>query len=126
MLFRWPSVKMTTLTFSVSTAGAPGGAVVNTATIDADALPGGAVTVSASTLVMADVDLSPSTKTAPTEVATGEPINYVIHIINSGDAAASNVVLTDPIPAGTTYVVGSVTGGCSYIAGQIEGIIRIA
>lgn len=41
------------------------------------------------------------------EVEPGDVLTYTIHFNNSGQDGATNVVLTDPIPAGTTYVPGS-------------------
>lgn len=50
-------------------------------------------------------------KTAsPAGVAPGGIITYTITLNNTGSVAANNVVITDPIPAGTTFVPGSVTG----------------
>ncbi len=52
-----------------------------------------------------------------------EPINYTITVTNLGPATASNVVLTDPLPAGSSYVSqGSGCGGggaCSYSNGKV-------
>lgn len=42
--------------------------------------------------------------------APGDIITYTITLTNSGNVSADSVVLTDVIPAGTTYVAGSVTG----------------
>ena len=41
------------------------------------------------------------------EVRPGDEIQYRITIANRGDAEATNVVLTDEVPRGTTYVAGS-------------------
>ena len=43
------------------------------------------------------------------EAAPGETVIYTIHFENIGDSAATNVVVNDPIPEGTTYVPGSAT-----------------
>lgn len=40
----------------------------------------------------------------------GDVLTYTIALTNSGNAPANNVVITDSIPAGTTFVAGSVTG----------------
>ena len=40
-------------------------------------------------------------------IAPGDVLTYTISFENSGQDGATNVVLTDPIPAGTTYVPGS-------------------
>jgi uncharacterized repeat protein (TIGR01451 family) len=39
----------------------------------------------------------------------GTTLTYTIVVTNGGSAAASGVVLTDPVPANTTYVDGSIT-----------------
>ncbi len=39
----------------------------------------------------------------------GTTLTYTVVVTNSGTGAASSVVLTDPIPANTTYVAGSIT-----------------
>lgn len=40
----------------------------------------------------------------------GEVLTYTLALTNSGNAVANNVVITDAVPAGTTFVAGSVTG----------------
>lgn len=53
------------------------------------------------------------------EVVPGDILTYTLSFTNSGRDGATNVVLTDPIPAGTTYVPGSLevlengTGGAT-------------
>ncbi len=59
-----------------------------------------------------------STKTAPAKAVVGDPIGYTVTIVNSGTASADDATMVDPIPAGTTYVAGSVTGGAVYDAGS--------
>lgn len=53
-------------------------------------------------------DLSGSSKTVDkTEAMTGEELQYTITISNSGDATASSVVVTDSLPAGVSYISGT-------------------
>ena len=40
-------------------------------------------------------------------VNVGDPITYIINITNNGGTAHNNVVVTDPLPVGTTYVLES-------------------
>jgi uncharacterized repeat protein (TIGR01451 family) len=76
--------------------------------------------------------LGTSYKSAPSAVIIGNNIAYTVHVINNGTAPANSATMTDPIPAGTTYVAGSVScssGACTYNAGlnRIEwsGVVAI-
>lgn len=46
-----------------------------------------------------------------TPVASGDLLTYSLVITNTGNANATNVVAEDTIPAGTTYLPGTATGG---------------
>ncbi len=57
-----------------------------------------------------DADLE-IVKTASAPVSSyGAQLTYTIAVTNNGPAAAQDVVVTDPLPAGETYVSGSGTG----------------
>ncbi|MCI0395891.1 MAG: DUF11 domain-containing protein [Chloroflexi bacterium] len=64
-----------------------------------------------------------SYKLGPALSYPGDNITYTIVVSNTGNIASTSTVMTDTIPAGTTYVPGSVacTGGatttCAYDAG---------
>jgi uncharacterized repeat protein (TIGR01451 family) len=70
----------------------------------------------------AQPNLSESTKEVwPAKAEPGDILTYTVHIINTGDAPAWQAVMTDAIPAGTTYVTDSVNcsfGDCWYDAGD--------
>lgn len=54
------------------------------------------------------IDLSSSSKIAdPDRVDASEMVTYTIALLNSGHLSATNTVLFDAIPTGTTYVSGS-------------------
>jgi uncharacterized repeat protein (TIGR01451 family) len=88
----------------------PDGSIVdNSATFQSDQLSD--ITASASTAVRASVAFTNSTKVvAPTLALPGATLTYTIDVTNDGSAAGNNVVVTDLIPAGTTYVASSITG----------------
>jgi uncharacterized repeat protein (TIGR01451 family) len=56
----------------------------------------------------ADVSI---TKSGPANVTSGQNITYTVTITNNGPDAAANVVVTDPDPANTAFVLNS--GGCT-------------
>jgi uncharacterized repeat protein (TIGR01451 family) len=61
------------------------------------------------------------TLTKPAEPATeGVPFTYSVEVVNAGPSTASNVVVTFPVPAGSTFVSGTGTGwSCSEAAGAV-------
>ena len=55
-----------------------------------------------------EVDLSPSSKTADeTTPAHGETVTYAIRVASAGGPLSQTVYLTDTVPAGLSYVAGS-------------------
>ena len=50
---------------------------------------------------VADISIA---KNGPSIALRGAPVNYTITVSNAGPQSASNVVVTDTIPAGTTFV----------------------
>jgi uncharacterized repeat protein (TIGR01451 family) len=55
------------------------------------------------------------------EINPGDVIHYTVSYINSGDEAATNAVLDDPIPQGTVYIPGTAFGKDTEIAFSIDG-----
>ena len=60
-------------------------------------------------------------KIAATTINPGDVIFYTLSYINSGDDAATSVVLDDPIPAGTVYLPGSAYGDGAEIIFSVDG-----
>lgn len=59
------------------------------------------------------------TKTAKSKVKTGTKLTYVVTVRNNGPNSAPNVVITDTIPAGTTFVSAYPTRGSCSNAGNL-------
>ena len=56
-------------------------------------------------------------KSAPMSVASGANLTYTISYSNTGTANATNVVIKDPLPAGTSFV--SATNGGMLVGGNV-------
>jgi large repetitive protein len=104
-----------TLVFAVSSDLPAGSTISNTADITADtADPDGSdnsSTTSAITTATAEVSV---TKSGPGNVAPNTNITYVVTVSNAGPAAAADVTLTDVLPANTTFVSATQTGGPAF------------
>jgi uncharacterized repeat protein (TIGR01451 family) len=65
-------------------------------------------------------DLSLAKTDAPDPVSVGANLTYTLTITNNGPGAASNVVLTDTLPANALFVSAvSTQGACSHAAGAV-------
>lgn len=60
-------------------------------------------------------------KVAASRIDPGDVIFYTLNYINSGNEAATNVILDDPIPMGTVYIPGSAFGSGAEITFSIDG-----
>lgn len=60
-------------------------------------------------------------KVAATRIDPGDIIFYTLNYINSGNEAATSVILDDPIPQGTIYIPGSAFGAGADIIFSIDG-----
>jgi len=113
--------KGATATVQVAFTGASEGTYTSTATVaatetdtnTADNSANAAVEVADQTRV-ADLTLA---KTATASVTIGANITYSLTIHNNGSASAAAAVVSDPLPAGTTYVSATPSqGSCSGTA----------
>jgi uncharacterized repeat protein (TIGR01451 family) len=62
-------------------------------------------------------------KVAATKIDPGDVIFYTLTYFNSGNEPATSVVLDDPIPAGTVYILNSAYGDGADILFSIDGKI---
>ncbi len=67
----------------------------------------------------ADVSLTKSA--SPTTPVTGAPLTYTLTVTNSQDDAANNVVVTDAVPASTTFQSITAPAGWTCIAPSVGG-----
>jgi uncharacterized repeat protein (TIGR01451 family) len=69
-----------------------------------------------------EVTVNKVTKKIETKVFNpGDVIFYTLNYVNSGDEAATNAVMDDPIPKGTVYLAGSAFGNDAEITFSIDG-----
>lgn len=108
-----------TLVVNVSPA-LPAGNLTNQAFLDYS-IGGRDATVSTSvtTQVTASADLSTGITDAPDPVTPGNNIVYTITVTNAGPSNAPSATLSDPLPAGTTFVSNTAPAGWSCTAPAI-------
>jgi len=109
-----------TLVVQVGAAVPNGTTILNTASAVSNetglGTPNQAVTT---TSVQSPVSFTTSTKTVNFASATpGSTLTYTISVVNTGSSGATGVVVSDTIPANTTYVGGSITGPGANAAGN--------
>ncbi len=70
------------------------------------------------TVAQADLAIDKSDLVDP--VTVGSNVTYTVDVSNGGPDTATNVVVTDPLPAGVTYVSATPTQGtCSELSGTV-------
>jgi uncharacterized repeat protein (TIGR01451 family) len=60
-------------------------------------------------------------RVAADKINSGDVMIYTINYVNTGNEAATNAVLDDPIPNGTVYINGSAFGDNADITFSIDG-----
>ena len=95
------------------------GDLTNTATVNSSvADPStGDNTVTETTTAIPSADLSVTKDDTPDPVLLGEELTYTVTIINSGPSDATDVVLTDTLPAAASFV--SASAGCGEAGGAV-------
>ncbi len=90
-------------------AGAADGTVDTTTVTGTSSFDGGVTESATDTTTVASPDLGVVKSVAPAgDQPPGTVLTYTIVITNNGSADANSVVLTDPVPADTTYVGSSI------------------
>jgi uncharacterized repeat protein (TIGR01451 family) len=61
------------------------------------------------TIPVSSPDVTVTKSTSAIDAVVGDVVTYTILITNNGLSPVNNVVMTDPVPAGTSFIAGSVT-----------------
>jgi uncharacterized repeat protein (TIGR01451 family) len=94
------------------------GAITNTAVISHPSLLS-AVNVQAVAYITDDPVLFITKSASPSPVRVDDELAYTIHVVNAGQQA-TNLVITDVIPAGTQYVAGSATSNGQVVGNVVQ------
>jgi uncharacterized repeat protein (TIGR01451 family) len=92
-----------TVSFSVPCATSDGTVLTNSASVTVNDMLGNAFSASDSVQTTVHAPVLTVSKTATASVNAGEAITYTITYANTGSGAASNVTITDTLPAGVYY-----------------------
>lgn len=104
-----------TFTLVVNVGAATTGTISNTANVSSTtADPNGANNTATANTVVNTADLAVAKSDTPDPVAAGSNISYTLTIVNNGPASASNVTLSDSVPANTTFVSMVQTSGPAF------------
>lgn len=69
---------------------------------------------------LATNDLALTKTASPTPAISGQALTYTLRVTNAGAAGATNVTVTDVLPASVTFVsANTATGNCSQAAGTV-------
>jgi uncharacterized repeat protein (TIGR01451 family) len=94
----------------------------NTATVSSsttDPVPGNNTTTQGTTM-STSADLSITKTDAPDPATVGQNVTYTLTVSNAGPGTATSVAVTDPLPAGLTFVSASPSQGtCAQAAGTV-------
>ncbi len=94
--------------------------VANVASSETDPNPANSIVSVVSTIKRPVVDLAVGATLTPIPGITTQPLTNVVVITNRGPGVALNVILTNPLPAGVSFLSATSTVGvCSFAAGVV-------
>lgn len=117
-----------TMVLQVNAGTASGTNIAETATATATNIIPGLTTNSATASVIvanansADLAIVKTATPSPT-VPQGDTLTYTLAITNNGPASATNVTVTDALPATLTYLSATPTGPCSEADGTVTCLL---
>lgn len=105
-----------TITAKVNT-GTIGTTIINTASITSATLPDSITgnNTSSASVKIDSTDLALSKSVNVTAVNEGDPVVFTLTVTNNGPDAGSAIVISDPVPAGVTFVSATPSQG-SYVS----------
>ena len=100
-------------------ANVAAGSYTNTASVSGDESDPVSTndTASEDTSVVEEADLAITKTDSPDPVTAGEPLTWTLTVTNNGPSDATNVVVTDTLPAGVTF--DSADAGCTEAGGTV-------
>ncbi|MEM8960297.1 MAG: Calx-beta domain-containing protein [Acidobacteriota bacterium] len=118
-----PATSLPTVNLDVAVATDASSPVTNTATVTAttpDPLTANNSAVDSVTVLRPALEVVKTALDAGGEgsVAPGEAVRWDLVVTNTGESELTNVVLDDPVPTGTTVVVGSATTSAGVIVSE--------
>ena len=108
--------KSKTVTLEATVEDSASGVIVNTAKVDWN---GTDLSATAQVRVQPVIDLSITKTVSAASVKLGDGASYTLLISNAGPSVATNVVVSDALPAGLTYVSSSATQGTTSDANGV-------
>jgi uncharacterized repeat protein (TIGR01451 family) len=113
-----------TFTLVVEVAAGATGSIVNGASVTSDANDGNGgnstATSTGVTAAPASADVSIVKSTTANQAVTGSNITYTILVSNAGPSPATNVIVTDDLPAGLTFVSATPSQGTCNAADPVS------
>lgn len=117
-----------TVVLNVSSSATSGTNITDTATATAtNIVPGLTSNTASATVVVANAnsaDMAIVKTATPNPVTEGTPLTYSLAVTNNGPATATNVTVTDTLPASVTYLSANTTlGSCSEAGGTVTCLL---
>ena len=108
-------------------AATPAGRLTNTAVVRSPTPdPEPATRTSTATIdVVPTADVSIEKRLVTDPVVAGAPVTYEFVVNNAGPSVATNTTISDALPAGTTFVSGSL-GGTPCVASGVDGVPTVS